>query len=108
MIGDMRHRATLQQQVRTPDGGGGFTETWQDLATVPAVYADIVPLSGAEQLRHHQLASTVTHRITIRYRSDVTAAMRLSSGGKIYNITSVTDKGGLGTLLEIMATVEAP
>lgn len=108
MINEMRHRTTVQRQVRTQDGGGGFTEVWQNLAAVPEVYAAIVPLSGSEQLRYHQLAAAVTHRITIRYRSDVTAAMRLTSGGKIYNITSVTDKDGRGTLLEIMATVQTP
>ncbi|MBI3440666.1 MAG: phage head closure protein [Proteobacteria bacterium] len=108
MISEMKRRITLQEQVRTPDGGGGFTVTWQNIATVPEVYAAIVPLSGAEQLRHHQLEASVTHRITLRYRSDVTTAMRIVHDTTVYHITAVIDQDGLGTSLEILATVKTP
>lgn len=108
MIGHLRHRVTLQKPVRLPDGGGGFTEGWQDLEIAPEVYASIVPLSGHEQLRFHQLETTVTHRITIRYRTDVTPGMRIVKGAVIYDISGVTDQGGLGAYLEILAVVRTP
>ncbi|HBA42626.1 MAG TPA: head-tail adaptor protein, partial [Alphaproteobacteria bacterium] len=34
MIGDLRHRVTLQQVVDVPDAGGGSTQSWQDVATL--------------------------------------------------------------------------
>jgi SPP1 family predicted phage head-tail adaptor len=108
MISELRHRVTLQEQVRMPDGGGGFTVSWQNIASVPEVYAEIVPLTGAEQLRYHQLATSVTHKITLRYRSDVTPALRLLHGSVVYDITSVTNQNGLSAYLEILATVRSP
>ena len=108
MIGSLKRRVTLQGAVRTPDGSGGFTETWQSIASAPNVYAAIAPLSGSEQLRFHQLETTVTHRIVIRYRNDVTPALRITDGTTIYNITSVTDMGGLGAYLELLATARTP
>lgn len=108
MIGDLKHRITLQQLVLTPDGGGGFTEAWQDLAATPVVYASVMPVSGGEQLRYHQLETAVTHRITIRYRADVTSAMRILHDGAAYNLFSVTDRGGLGTYLDILAVARTP
>lgn len=108
MIGNLKHRVTFQKSVRTPDGGGGFTEIWQSIDSNPIVYAAIMPLSGGEQLRFHQLEATVTHRIVIRYRSDVTSAMRIVRGTTIYDITAVTDRNGQGVYLEILATVKIP
>jgi SPP1 family predicted phage head-tail adaptor len=108
MISDLKHRIALQESVLTADGGGGFTGTWQNIAAVPDIYAEIMPLSGGEQLRFHQLETTVTHRITIRYRDDVSPALRILKGTTVYNIVSVTDRGGLETWLDILATVTMP
>jgi len=47
MIGDMKHRVAIRQPVLTPDGAGGFSESWQDVATV---YASIMPATAGEQL----------------------------------------------------------
>ena len=44
-IGRLRHRLTLESASRTPDGGGGASETW---STVTEVWAEITPTSGAE------------------------------------------------------------
>jgi SPP1 family predicted phage head-tail adaptor len=108
MIGDMKHRVLLQECVLAPDGGGGFAEAWQDLAEEAEVYAAITPLSGAEQLRFHQLATSVTHRITLRFRADVTAAMRIIKDDVIYDIASATDRDCAGQYLDILAVVRAP
>jgi SPP1 family predicted phage head-tail adaptor len=108
MIGDLKHRVTLQQPVLSADGGGGYGESWQNLSSVPEVYAEIIPLSGGEQLRFYQLETSVTHRLTIRYRSDVTNAMRVLKGAVAYNIVSVTDRGGSGDWLDILAVVNTP
>jgi len=103
MIGDLKYKVTLQQPVLTGDGGGGFTESWQNVASTPTVYADIAPLSGGERLRFHQQETFVTHRITLRYRGDLTNAMRLVRGERIYTILSITDRDGRGIWLDILA-----
>jgi len=108
MIGEMKHRISLQEAVLTPDGGGGFSTIWQDIAAVPDIYAAIVPLSGSEQLKYHQLEATVSHRITIRYRTDVSPAMRILHNDMAFQIISVIDRGGLNTYLDILAIVRTP
>jgi len=112
MIGLLKNRVTIEEAVRTPDGGGGFAQSWQAIPQDPEVYAVILPLSGAEQLRHHQLQSTVTHSIIIRHRGDVTPAMRIVKGATVYDIISLTERPAQGqagqAYLEILAAVRIP
>lgn len=51
-----------------------MTITWQTL--FPKVAAEIAPLSAREFMESQALQSEVTGRITIRYRTGVTAKMR--------------------------------
>ena len=89
--GKLRHRIAIQSLTAgSPQqtGSGMPDESW---GTVVTVSASIEPLNGRElfaALEHH--AETTT-RIRIRYRSGVTAKMRVSHGGTIYNILSVID-----------------
>jgi SPP1 family predicted phage head-tail adaptor len=85
-IGELRQRVTLQQPNDVPDGAGGFTRSWSDLASV---WARIEPLSGAERLRAVQLESAVSHRVTLRYREGVSASLRLKFGARVFNIRAV-------------------
>jgi len=102
MIGDLKQEITLQKRTRTADGGGGFTESWQNLDSHPVVSAAVVPLSSREQLRFHQMQTVATHRVTIRFRSDVTADMRIIHAQRELNIVSVTNRGGLGVWLDLL------
>lgn len=105
MIGRMKDRITLQKPVLTPDEGGGFTTAWEDVAEV---YASVIPVSAGEYLKGHQLETSVTHRIIIRYREDVTPSLRIVRGAKVYDISSAVDQGGLKAYLEILAAERVP
>jgi len=83
--GRLRERVTIQATTRTPDGGGGFTEAWGDVATV---WARVEALTGTEAWRAMQVASSVSHRITIRQR-DVRPQQRIKHGPSTYRIRSV-------------------
>ncbi len=108
MIGALRHRITIQQSVRVADGGGGFSQTWQDVPDTPTVYAAIEQLSGGEKAQLSQLGTAITHRITLRYRSDLTAAMRIVKDDMIYKIISLQDRAGQGRRLEVLAAAQVP
>jgi SPP1 family predicted phage head-tail adaptor len=108
MIGSLRHRITFQQRVLAADGGGGFTETWQNVAASPEVYASIEALSGGEGLQSGQLSTSVSARFVVRHRTDITPNMRIQKGSAVYNIVSVSDKDGSGTFLDILAIVTHP
>jgi len=84
--GKLRHRVTIQRQTVGHDSDGGRKVTWDDVATV---WAAIEPLSARERLVADQVQSEVTARITIRYRDDVDATMRVKHGDDLYNIHGV-------------------
>ena len=98
--GLMRRRITLQTVERTPDGGGGYTETLTDLATV---WARVHPLTGREQLLAMQTEAMQMHRFTIRYRAGLTTATRILYDGRTFDIRSIVDPEERHRELQIMA-----
>lgn len=108
MIGNMRYRVTIETPQLTPDGAGGFTETWQSLATAPTVYASIVPVAAGAAMKFGQVEAEVTHNIVLRYRTDVKAGMRLvDENGVIYLITAVVPRDGAHFYLAVSASVRS-
>lgn len=81
--GKLRHRVKIQKRTDTRDAQTGDVKvSWQDLATV---WAAVEPLSVREFIAGQATQSQITARITIRYRDDVTAAMRIIHRDRIYN-----------------------
>lgn len=72
--GRLDQRVTLQRPDNTVDALGQRTEGWTDVATV---WANVEPLRGRELFEAGQMQSEINLRVTIRYRSDVTADMRV-------------------------------
>ncbi|MEO8651001.1 MAG: phage head closure protein [Hyphomicrobiaceae bacterium] len=87
-IGRLRHRLTLEAANRTPDGGGGASETW---TTIAEIWAEITPTGGAESVDADALTGRVSHEIVLRYRPDVAPVMRLRSAARLFEITAVID-----------------
>lgn len=88
--GQLDQRVTIQQESRVEDEAGGAVVTWVDVATV---WAEVKPLTGRERLHGQQLESPIDYRVTIRRRSDITAAMRLVWRGTPMQIRAVPDPG---------------
>lgn len=99
-IGDLRLRVTLQAEGATSDDGGGYVSSWEDIASV---WAQIVPLTGNEVFVHARVEAHVTHRITMRYRSDVTTAMRLIYQERVFNIRAVLNSDERNRWLYLLA-----
>ena len=102
-IGDMRHRVTFQQSIKTPDGHKGHTVQWQDMI---AVWASVEPLTGREYFYSHQIKAEVTHRVKIRYRADITTEMRAKFGERVLEIESIIDLKERHEVLEILCREE--
>jgi len=98
--GTLRHRVTLQEPSDVPDGAGGFSRSWQDVASLRA---DIQPAGGTERLHGLQLQWRVTHRVILRYRTGVTTAMRLVYNGRALNIRAVINRGEANAWLDVLA-----
>lgn len=86
--GRLRHRITLQSATTTQDATTGeITPTWANwLADEPA---EFVPLSAREFIAAAAGQVLAEARVTIRWRSGVTSAMRLMHDGTTYNIGAV-------------------
>jgi SPP1 family predicted phage head-tail adaptor len=100
----MKHRILFQSLTRTEDGQGGFTEEWED---GDYVSAEVTPLKAWEQMRAQQLDSKLTHKILIRYRSDITDEMRLFHRGRIYGIKEVLNLEEANRYLQLMCMEES-
>ena len=86
--GWIAHRVVIERPVRSEDDAGGATIAFETLATV---WAAIEPLTAREDPASGRLATRITHRVTIRWRDDVTGAMRLRHRGRILRIASLRD-----------------
>lgn len=89
--GKLRERVTLQAETQTPDGAGGYSLGWSDVATV---WASVKPMRGKESLESMQVRDVQPYEVMIRYNSAVTVTPkhRLSWNGKLLNIRSVVNR----------------
>ena len=90
--GQLNARITVEQQSTTPDALGQPTQSWSDFATM---WANIRHSSGVESIKADALATVTRASIRVRYRTDLTAGMRVVGALSIYNIVAVLpDIGG--------------
>lgn len=102
-IGDLRHRITFQQPLKTLDDYKGHTLKWQDVLTA---WASVEPLTGREYFYAHQIKNEVSHRVRIRYRKDINEEMRIKHGYRYFEIESVIDLKERHQFLEILCREE--
>lgn len=105
----LKHRLTLQQEVQTPDGAGGYVKSWTNVIDL---WAEILPItasgsgggrsSGREMLIAGQIQAEISHRIVLRYRTGITAAMRLVYESRIFNIRHVANVLESNETLELL------
>ena len=86
--GTLRHRVTLQTNAPIRQTDGSMEDSWADVVTV---WGSVEPLTGRERFRADQLESEVDVRIRIRYRSGVSAQMRVKFGSRYYLIEAPID-----------------
>lgn len=84
--GMLREPLTFQRKQSTPDGMGGQVVTWQTLFTTRG---HVAPLSGREALQAMQIEDSISHRIYIRYRSDLKPSDRVVMRGQPLQVRAV-------------------
>lgn len=98
VIGKMRERIVLQQQSNARNAQTNEKiATWSNYATVWAS----VKAMPVRKIAEDQFVSVSSARFTIRFRSDVTASMRILHQGRIYNIESTAPLNGAKRFLEL-------
>lgn len=103
--GALRTELALEKVEAAPDGMGGFSEQWSEVATV---FAHIEPLAAESRFGADRSLEAVTHRITLRKREGVAGGMRFHRGGRIFQIVTVHDPDETGRYLVCRAREGAP
>lgn len=86
-IGQLRHPVEIQGKTLTQDPyTGEISEGW---GVIGQEWASIVGVSGREFIAASAEQSETTYRVTLRYRPDLDASMRLESDGVTYGIKAV-------------------
>jgi SPP1 family predicted phage head-tail adaptor len=98
--GELRERLVLEAPVETPDGAGGAVRGFATLATV---WASLTPSGARGDFVADDAGATVTHRIVIRVRTDLTTRHRVRKDARIFRIVSLRDLDGGGRFLLIEA-----
>ena len=106
-VGKMRQRLEIQSITRSSDGGGAATLTWSTTATV---FGYIEPYGGNKTVFGDQIEGPITHRIHLRYRSDVTFKNRILYSAqrngvqlnRYFNIKRVINSDTLYKYLELL------
>jgi len=80
--GKLKSQVTIEQPTRE-DVYGEQTSSWSTLATV---WAQVLPGASREVYRQSQVVAGVSYVVRIRYRTDVTADMRIVWGPKTLQI----------------------
>lgn len=102
--GRLRHRVTILNYVAVRDTTGQLIEEWQEGKTIQA---EVLGISGREQLQSGAETAQATIRLWVRFRRDVTAASRLKvlTGpfkGEVLNIIGPPIPDSKATRLEIL------
>lgn len=71
-IGRLRQRVTIQNRVDSETGLYSGLSTRTDKVKIPTVWAKVEQISGMMQVDSRNAGSVYSHRITIRFRDDIT------------------------------------
>lgn len=87
--GAARRRMILEAPMETPDDIGGVTRRFAPVATL---WASLTPVAAAERREGGRMELAITHRVRMRWRPGVVAAMRLRLGARLFEIRGVHDE----------------
>ena len=89
--GRLDRQITIQEDVGTQDAAGQPVEDWQDIATNPTIWAEVVPVGGREVFEAQQVGASAVAKFRIRYRGDVLRKMRVVYDSDNYDIADVAE-----------------
>jgi SPP1 family predicted phage head-tail adaptor len=103
-IGRLRNRLKLQTLPAVPDrdASGQEIESWSD--QVALIWGEVTAVQDREVFVSGQVQAQGTHRVRVRYRTDVTEKKRLvwlDGGNAVLNIVAVLPSVGLANCLDV-------
>lgn len=98
--GMLRHRITVQNSSVTVDAMGERDHSYSDGLSC---WARVVPTKETELQDADQTKARITHKISVRYRTDITPTTRIKFGSRIFEVVQVLNRDELDEQLDIMA-----
>lgn len=83
--------AIIQRATLTPDGMGGYSQTWSPIGTVAARVYTQNSRAVAEGEQGAQIVSETRWFVTMPVGTQVTAADRITAGGRVFEVTEVNN-----------------
>jgi len=83
--GMLNEPITIQEKARTPDGSGGFSESWATISGSPDK-ASLKAASGQEKYLNQRVQEVPVLNATIRYFAGIEGADRAVIRSRNYNI----------------------
>lgn len=111
-IGRMRHRLRIE---KLPDAGlrerskyGNEKGLWSEYKA--AVWGEVLALSGRELFSSGQVQAEVSHKVTMRHRTDLAAIDRLvwldGGGNAVLNIVAILPSEGRANCIDVWCLQE--
>jgi SPP1 family predicted phage head-tail adaptor len=91
--GKMRHRVLIEERTDEQDSSGQQLDVW---TTFARRWAERLETPGSESSAPQQQFARVPTVWRLRFIAGVLPSMRLTSGGKLYDIISAIDREGMG------------
>ena len=104
IIGQMRERVAIKSQTEVRSPSGETTFSWD--TTVATVWASVNGLSSRDILQAQQANVIATHRIRIRYRSDVSHTNRIIWRNRTMEVASVVERDNRAALEMLVREVQ--
>ena len=84
--GRLNKRVELLRLASADNRAGGRRSDSVRWDTFARCWAEITHVSGRERFENNQLEAELTHRMTIRYRKDLTRVDKVRYDGRLFNI----------------------
>lgn len=98
-IGDLKKVIELQEPTETSDSMGGYTTTY---STQHTVFGAIWPVSAKDQMSADQMSMNVTHRIRIRYNSELQSDWRIKHKTRYFAIVSIINHNEANKMQDLL------
>ncbi len=105
---NLNRKLVLEEAQKTPDGAGGFIETWVALGEH---WAEIAPGTGREKAAEFMTVSSIPFRITVRAAAHGAPSrpkpeQRFRAGNRFFRILAVTESDSTAQYLMCFAQEE--
>jgi len=104
----LNRKLLLEEPLQTPDGAGGYSESWAPLGTL---WAEVSPGTGSESAGQFLTLSSVPYKITVRGAPEGAPSrpkpdQRFREGTRIYRILAVAERDAQGRYLTCFSREE--